>query len=37
MTDFLPALRARGVDEAVIRQLTHDNPARAFALASAPL
>lgn len=30
--EFLPALRARGVDEGVVRQLTHDNPARAFSL-----
>jgi phosphotriesterase-related protein len=28
---FLPKLRAAGVDEATIRQLTHDNPFRAFA------
>lgn len=30
---FLPALRARGADDAVISQLTVTNPARAFALA----
>ena len=28
---FLPKLRAAGVDDATIRQLTHDNPFRAFA------
>ena len=28
---FLPQLRAAGVDEATIRQLTHTNPFRAFA------
>jgi phosphotriesterase-related protein len=28
---FLPKLRARGVDEATIRQLTHTNPFQAFA------
>jgi phosphotriesterase-related protein len=28
---FLPKLRAIGVDEGIIRQLTHDNPFRAFA------
>ncbi|MBN1964601.1 MAG: esterase, partial [Anaerolineae bacterium] len=28
---FLPALRAAGFDEAAIRQMTHDNPFRAFA------
>lgn len=28
---FLPGLRAAGVDEATITQLTHDNPFRAFA------
>lgn len=28
---FLPKLRASGVDEITIRQLTHDNPFRAFA------
>ncbi|MBI5669448.1 MAG: esterase [Chloroflexi bacterium] len=30
--EFLPALRARGADESVVRRLTHDNPARAFSL-----
>jgi phosphotriesterase-related protein len=29
---FIPALKARGVSDAVIRQLTVDNPARAFAI-----
>jgi len=28
---FLPRLRAAGVDEATIVQLTHDNPFEAFA------
>lgn len=28
--EYLPALRARGADEKVIRRLTHENPARAF-------
>lgn len=28
---FLPQLRARGVDEATVRQLTHTNPFQAFA------
>jgi len=28
---FLPKLRAAGVDEATVRQLTHTNPFRAFA------
>ena len=28
---FLPKLRAAGVDDAMIRRLTHDNPFRAFA------
>jgi phosphotriesterase-related protein len=29
--EFLPKLRQAGVDDATIRQLTHDNPFRAFA------
>jgi len=29
--DFLPKLRAAGMDDATIRMLTHDNPFRAFA------
>ncbi|MCS6777605.1 MAG: hypothetical protein RMJ43_04030 [Chloroherpetonaceae bacterium] len=37
LTDtFLPALRRRGIAEAVIRRLTVENPARAFALVPAP-
>ena len=32
-TDFLPALRAAGVAEATIRQVTVENPQRLFALA----
>ena len=28
---FLPKLRAAGVDEETVRQLTHTNPFRAFA------
>lgn len=31
MTDFLPLLRAEGVDEAVITRITHDNPFDAYA------
>jgi phosphotriesterase-related protein len=31
--EFIPALKARGVSDAVIRQLTVTNPARAFAIA----
>ncbi|MFD1252227.1 hypothetical protein DEVEQU_03223 [Devosia equisanguinis] len=31
VASFLPALRAAGVDEAVITRLTHDNPFNAFA------
>jgi phosphotriesterase-related protein len=29
--EFLPKLRQAGVDDSTIRQLTHDNPFRAFA------
>lgn len=32
VNEFLPALRARGAGEDVVRRLTHDNPARAFSL-----
>jgi phosphotriesterase-related protein len=32
INDFIPALQKRGVDDATIRMLTHDNPLRAFAL-----
>lgn len=31
MTDFLPLLRAEGVDEATITRITHDNPFDAYA------
>lgn len=31
MTDFLPLLRAEGVDEATITRITHDNPFNAYA------
>lgn len=31
MTDFLPLLRAEGVEEAVITRITHDNPFSAYA------
>lgn len=31
MTDFLPALSARGISDKQVRQITVDNPARAFA------
>jgi phosphotriesterase-related protein len=31
--EFIPALKARGVSDATIRQLTVENPARAFAIA----
>jgi phosphotriesterase-related protein len=35
LTDFLPALRAGGVDEATVRRLTVENPQGLFALAPA--
>ena len=31
MSDFLPLLRAEGVDEATITRITHDNPFDAYA------
>lgn len=31
MTDFLPLLRAEGVDEATLTRITHDNPFNAYA------
>lgn len=31
MTDFLPLLRAEGMDEATITRITHDNPFNAYA------
>ena len=35
-TTFLPALRASGADEDLVRLLTVENPRRAFALAPTP-